>query len=118
MLPGMNSRQMKQMMKRMGVAQTGLEATQVIIKTADKMLVFNNPEVSKVNMMGQETFQVVGVPEEQSLDTTPDINEEDVQTVVDQTGVSVDEAKTAIENANGDLAKAILSLKQDEESSE
>lgn len=115
MMPGMNSRQMRQMMKRMGVAQQEIEATQVIIKTPDKVLVFDNPQVSKVNMMGQDTYQLVGTPEEQLIDTKPEINEDDIKTVSDQANVSEEEAKQAIENTNGDLAEAILSLQKSEE---
>jgi len=106
----MNPRQMRQMMKKMGVAQQEIEAVQVIIKTPDKMLVFDSPQVSKVNMMGQDTYQIVGSPEEQSLDVQPDINEDDVKTVMEQANVDEDQARDAIKNSNGDLAEAILSL--------
>ena len=64
-------------------------------------------------MMGQETYQVVGQAIERELDTTPDINEDDVQTVVSQTGASEEDAKKAIEDAEGDLAAAIMSLAKD-----
>ena len=111
MIPGMNSHQMRQMMKRMGIAQQEIEATEVIIKTSDKVLVFNNPQVSKVNLMGQETYQVVGTPQEQDVDTKPEIGEEDIKTVAEQANVSEDEARQAIEDANGDLADAIIKLK-------
>lgn len=114
MIPGMNSRQMKQMMKKMGVAQQEIEATEVIIKTADTEYVFENPQVSKVNMMGQNTFQVVGTPVERSLDSTPEINDDDVITVMEQTGKSREISKEAIDNAKGDLAEAIINLQSEE----
>ena len=38
----------------------------------------------------------------------PEINEDDVKTVMDQTGISEEEAKKAIEKADGDLAKVIM----------
>jgi nascent polypeptide-associated complex subunit alpha len=110
MIPGMNPRKMQQMMKKMGIAQQDIDATQVIIKCADKELIIDSPQVAKVNMMGQETFQIVGEVQERSLDTTPDINEDDVKTVMDQAKVSQDEAAKAITEADGDLAQAILSL--------
>jgi len=111
MFPGMNSRQAKMMMKKMGIQQQEIDATEVIIRTAEKEIVVVDPQVSKINMGGQETFQVVGTAEERELDTTAEINEDDVKTVVDQTGVSEDEAKKAIEEADGDLAAAIMALK-------
>lgn len=110
----MNKRQMQQAMKKMGINQEQLDASEVIIKLVDKDLIIRNPDVARVNMMGQETFQIVGEVEELERETTPDINEDDVQTVVDQTGVSQDIARRAIEDANGDLAQAILSLQEDE----
>jgi nascent polypeptide-associated complex subunit alpha len=110
MIPGMNPRQMRQMMKRMGVAQQEIEATQVIIKTSDSVIIFNDPQVSKVNMMGQETYQIIGTPEEQSLDTTPEISDEDIKTVMDQANVDEDSAIKSLQESNGDLAEAILAL--------
>ncbi len=112
MIPGMNlnSRQMKQMMKKMGMEQETLDAEQVIIKLADKEIIFNNPEVAEVNMMGQNTFQITGDYEIRDRETTPDIEEEDITTVMEQTHSSREEAIEAINDANGDLAEAILSL--------
>ncbi|MEK6964475.1 MAG: nascent polypeptide-associated complex protein [Nanoarchaeota archaeon] len=111
MFPGVNPRQMKQMMKQMGIQQQEIEAIEVIIRCADKEIVITNPQVSKVNMMGQKTWQVVGEEQERSLNTKPDINEEDVKTVMEQSGCTEEKAKVAIEEANGDLATAILHLK-------
>ena len=56
----MNPRKMQQMMKKMGVAQQDIEATRVIIETPEKNLIIDEPQVAKVNMMGQETLQVSG----------------------------------------------------------
>jgi nascent polypeptide-associated complex subunit alpha len=112
MMSGLNMKNMAKAMKRMGIQQTELEAKQVIIKLEDKEIVFNNPQVSKVNMMGQETYQIIGTPQEQEASTAPEISEDDIKTVMEQTGKSHDESKTAIENNNGDLAAAIMELKQ------
>ncbi len=113
MIPGMNSRQAQQMMKKMGIQQVEVPATEVIIKGEDKDIIITNPQVSKVNMMGQETFQVVGEVHEQERSSTPDISEDDIKMVVDQTGRSAEEAKKAIEESQGDLADAILKLKEE-----
>ena len=50
MIPGMNSRKAQQMMKRMGIPQQEIDATEVIIRTAEKEIVIKDPSVSKVNM--------------------------------------------------------------------
>jgi len=113
MIPGMNPRKVQQMMKQMGIQQQDIPAIEVIIKTRDKEIVITNPSVAKVNMMGQETFQISGEVHERSISTTPDISEEDVKTVMDQVSVSEEKAREAIEEANGDLAEAIMNLNQD-----
>ena len=111
MIPGMNSRKAAQLMKRMGIQQTEIPAEEVIIRTSDKDIIISNPQVSKVNMMGQQTFQVVGEIEERERTGTPDISEDDIKTVMDQTGADEETARSAIMQHNGDLAEAILELK-------
>jgi len=110
MFPGMNPRQMQQAMRKLGIQQVEIDATEVIIKTPEADLIIKNPQVSKVNMMGQQTYQIVGEVEERERKV--EINEDDIKTVAEQTGVSEEEAKKAIEETNGDLAEAILKLKQ------
>ena len=113
MIPGMNmnSKQMKQAMKRMGIEQETIEdVEQVIIRMSDKDLVFSNPEVAQVNMMGQETFQITGDFSVEEKDVAPEIENEDIETVMEQTHSSREEATEAIKQANGDLAEAIMSL--------
>jgi len=108
----MNSRQMQQAMRRLGVQQVEIDATEVIIRTAEKELVFHKPAVAKINMMGQESFQVVGTPIERSVDTAPSISHADIETVAEQAGCSHEAAEQAVRNANGDLAEAILKLRK------
>ena len=111
MIPGVNPRQMQQMMKRMGINQQEVsDAQQVIIRCNAREIVIDNPQVSKVNMMGQETWQIVGHAEERSLSSTPEIQEEDIEAVVAQAGCTPDEARAALEEHKGDLAAAILAL--------
>jgi len=111
MFPGMNPRKMQQMMKRMGIQQNEIEAYEVIIKTKEKEIVITNPSVSKVNMMGQQTYQVVGEETERLTSSEPDINDEDVKTVMEQADVTEEKAKQAIKKHKGNLAEAIMELK-------
>ena len=106
----MNPRKMQQMMRQMGIKQEEIPAIEVIIKTKDKEIVISNPSVQKVNAMGQETFQISGDIQEKELSTTPDISEEDIKTVMEQAGVDQETAKEAIEEAEGDLAEAIMNI--------
>lgn len=107
----MNPRDMQKAMKKLGIKQEEIDAQEVIIRTPDKEIIISNPQVSKVNMMGQETFQIVGDFEERPISSEPEINDEDIKTVVEQTGSSEEKAKEAIEKNDGDLAKAIMELK-------
>jgi len=111
MFPGIDPRMMKQAMKRMGIQQQEIDAVEVIIKTSDKEIIVTNPSVSKINMAGQETFQIVGNIEERAASTEPDISEDDIKTVMEQANCPEEEAKTAIKANKGDLAAAILSIK-------
>jgi len=83
---------------------------QVIIRLKDKDLIFDDPQVSKVNMMGQQTWQVTGEFTEQERSAEAEIKDEDINTVMEQTGKSREEAVQAIKDASGDLAQAILNL--------
>lgn len=113
MIPGLNPRKMQQMMKQLGIQQEDIPANEVIIRTAEKEIVITSPSVAKVNMMGQETFQISGDINERSFSITPDISEDDIQTVVEQTGVDKEAAKKAIEKHQGDLAEAIMDLQEE-----
>lgn len=109
MLPGLNPREMQKAMKRLGIRQEEIDAQEVIIKTSDRSILIKNPHVSKVNMMGQETFQVSG--EITEIDNSAaDISEDDIATVMEQTGCAREEALEALEQSNGNLAEAILKL--------
>lgn len=101
---------MKQAMKRMGIKQEEIEATEVIIKTPDNEIVILNPQVSKVNAMGQETYQVVGEAHERERSSGTDISEDDIKTVMEQADCEKDKAEKALKASNGDIAEAILSL--------
>ena len=107
MIPGMNPQMMKQAMKKMGMKQEEINAHEIIIKCADKNLIIRNPEVMKITMMGQESLQITGTIEEETL-----LNHEDIQTVAQQAAVSEEKAREALEAENGDLAAAIVRLQE------
>lgn len=111
MMPGINPKQMNKMMRSMGIKQEELDAKEVVITLADKELIIHNPQVAKVTMAGQTTFQVMGQVEERLK--RPEISEEDIRTVLDQVDVTEDEAREALLNADGDIAQAILDLQKE-----
>ncbi len=114
----MNPREQKRMMQRMGMNMDSVaDVEQVIIRTSSKKITIEQPEVAILEMQGQKIFQVIGgkvtegVPERAAPSASKTVvAEADVQLVADQTGKSVEEARKALEECEGDLAKAILLL--------
>lgn len=121
MFPGfpggkIDPRMMKQAMRKMGIDEKELEGVQeVIIRFSDKEIVVSPAAVSQISAMGNLSWQVQGKATERSLDTKPSISDEDVETVMEQTGVDAETARDAIEAAGGDLAAAILELSKKDE---
>ena len=121
----MNPRKMQQMMEQMGIDVDELDATEVVISLEDgSELVFSDPDVTKMDARGQETYQILGDPSEREGaagavesgdDESADEGDEgipqgDVDIVVQRAGVPEDEAREALEAADGDLAAAIERL--------
>ncbi len=102
---------MNALMKQMGMAQTEIDASRVIIEKNDGgKLVIDNPSVVKIRMQGQESFQISGHAEEvEGSGFESGISEEDVKAVMEKTGVSEEKARESLEKT-GDLAEAILEL--------
>ncbi len=115
----MNPREQKRMMQRMGMNMDSVpEVQQVIIRTADKDIVIDEPEVAILQVQGQKMYQVIGGQVSEQAPSArgaaaaakPAFSDEDVQLVADQTGKSLAKAKEALQECGGDLAKAILLL--------
>jgi nascent polypeptide-associated complex subunit alpha len=105
MMPKMNPRKMKKMMRQMGMESEELDATEVIIKLKDGEIVIENPQVTIVTAMGQRTYQISGDEKTEAV-----IPEDDIKLVAMQANVSEDEARSALEETDGDLAEAIVLL--------
>ena len=107
MIPGINPKQMQAVMKQMGMSQTDIPSSRVIIEKEDGgKLVINNPSVAKIKMQGQESFQISGDVSEESGEK---FSENDIKVVMEKTNCSEKEAKKALEET-GDLADAIMKL--------
>jgi len=103
---GMDPKKIGAMMSKMGIKQEEIDATRVVIESGDKKIVISNPQVVKITMQGNESWQISG----EALEEAGGISEEDVTMVAEKTGKSKEEAKKALESSNGDLAEAITSL--------
>ncbi len=105
MFGGINPKQMEGMMRKMGISQKEIDSSKVIIEKNDgSKIIINNPNVMKISMQGQESFQISGEVSEEI-----GFSEEDIQTIMEKTGVKRSEAIKTLEKT-GDLAEAILEL--------
>ena len=110
MLPGnINPRQMKAMMKKLGMQVEQIEDVQSIVITTPKgRYIFDAAEVTAMTMQGQTTYQITGEPRFEGA--APEIPKEDVTMVASQANVSEEKAKEALIATKGDIAEAILKL--------
>ena len=129
----MNPRKLNQMMEQMGIDIEELDAEEIVIRTGDEELVFDQPDVQRMDAQGQATYTITGEPETRAAggeEATPlgagdegtidagtgsesggdGIPEEDVGIVAQRTGASEDDAREALEEADGDLADAVSRL--------
>ena len=103
-----NPKMMEKAMKQMGIKSEEILAEEVIIKTSEKEIVISNPQITKINMAGQESFQIAGEISERSSEK---FSQEDIKLIIEQTGASEEDSKQALEET-GDIAAAILKLKK------
>lgn len=96
-----NPKQMEKIAKKMGMQMDNIPATEVIIRTNEKDIVIRSPQVSKIKMQGQETFQISG-----EIIETESSDEEDIQLIIQKTGVSKEKAEELLKET-GDIALAI-----------
>lgn len=107
MIPGMkmSPRMLKQLKKQLKSEEIE-DVEEVIIRTPSKELIFKNPTVTSINMMGQSTYQIIGEPKV----VEKGIPREDILLVAKQANVSEEEARKALEECDGELAEAIIKL--------
>lgn len=112
MFPGIDPKKMQAVMKQMGISQTDIPSSRVIIEKEDgSKIIIENPSVTKIKMQGQESFQIVGDIREESAEDNEENKGEDIKTIMEKTGCSEEEAMAALEKT-GDLAEAILELSE------
>lgn len=102
-------------MKQMGMKMDELgDIQRVILQGPDREIIIEGPQVTSINVQGQKMYQITGGKETKQKiekeEKSPEIPEEDILLVAQQANVSMDKAKNALEQANGDLAQAIITL--------
>ena len=112
------------MMKQMGMNMDELgDIKRVILQGDNKEVVIEGPQVTSINVQGTKMYQVAGGRETErtiqaagAVEVAPVeeerlvLPEEDILLVAQQANVSIDKARAALENSDGDLAQAIIKL--------
>lgn len=112
-LGGMDPRRMKQLMRQMGIKSEELDVKRVVFELAGgSKLVFEGPQVSAIDLGGQKTYTIIGTPKEEKAgpELGRGIPEADAEMVAAQAKVSMEKARGALEETNGDIAEAIQKL--------
>src|SRR5207247_8841834 len=107
-----NPREDNRMKQRMGMQIKQIDdVTRVVIESATKKIIIDEPEVAIVTVQGQTVDQVGGgrTREEGPASASSD---EDAKLVAAQAGVSAEEATNALRPSGGDLAQSIMLLQQ------
>ncbi|MCI2413842.1 MAG: nascent polypeptide-associated complex protein [Candidatus Aramenus sp.] len=108
-------------LERLGIKAENIDAVRVTIETREgKRIVIEEPTVTKTVAMGQEAIVVMGgkarEEEVKERESGAEVNEDDVKFVAEQTGKSLEEARRALIEANGDIAQAIMNLTKEQSS--
>ncbi len=111
-MPNMDPRQMRNLMAKMGITSTELDARRVIIECDDKEIIVENPQITIIEAQGTKTFQVSGKINERARSAAVEITDDDIKIVMERSGKSENDARIALEESNGDIAAAILKLGQ------
>jgi nascent polypeptide-associated complex subunit alpha len=106
-LGGMDPKHMAKLMQQMGIKTDEVNATRVIIEKDGANIVIENPQITKISMKGESTYQISG-KENIQMQTS----QEDINLVMQSCGASETEAKEALKSCNGDIAEAILTLQK------
>ena len=106
----MDNRNARRMMDKLGINMKEIPNVQeVVIRTPEMEMHITNASVSEVNAQGQRMFQVAGEVEEVEIEKKT-FSDEDILLVQQQTGVTKERAVAALEESDGEVARAILKL--------
>ncbi len=115
-MPNMDPRAMRNLMAKMGIKSTELDASEVVIRSAGGEILISNPQVTRIEAQGDVSFQITGDISERkagagSAEEPVEVTDEDIDMVAEKTGVADREAvRKALFEENGNIARAILRL--------
>ncbi len=112
MFPNVDPKKLQGMLDKLGIKSTEIESVQVIIRCNDRDIIVDEPQVTLVEGQGMRSFQISGNVREVDR-SKPEISDDDVAFVQEQTGVRDAElVRRTLEETGGDNAAAILRLKK------
>jgi nascent polypeptide-associated complex subunit alpha len=113
MMPNVDPRQLKRIMDSMGIKSSEIDAKRVVIEGTDRDIIIENPQVTQIDAQGSRSFQVQG--EVKEVDKVKmEISDDDVKLVMEKAGITnPDKARIALEESNGDIAGALINLKDE-----
>jgi nascent polypeptide-associated complex subunit alpha len=112
----LSPKKLDQMMKQVGLSVEEMkDVEEVVIKTADAELVFEDASVTIMDAQGSKMYQITGTPvkrpkRELEPEQEVSISAEDVEIVMEKAGCGAEEAKATLIETRGDLAEAISRL--------
>jgi len=117
MLPT-NVRELKRMLKKYGIDVRELpEIRKVTMSAGGYDIVVKDPQVAVLNV-GQQTIKKrrasgrEKVEKEPETKAFPQVSEDDIQFIMDQTGATRDEVIKTLSEEGGDIARAIMRLQE------
>lgn len=111
MFPNMDPRALKGMLDKLGIKSRSIASKRVLIECGDRDIVVEEPEVTLIEGQGIRTFQITGRISEVGRGSAAEVSEEDVKFVQEQTGKDAALVRKALEETRGDIAEAIIRLK-------
>src|SRR5271170_7580495 len=113
MMPNVDPRQLKRIMDSMGIKSSEVDALRVVIEGKERDIIIENPQVTQIDAQGNRSFQVQGTIKE--VDKVKiEIGDDDIKMVMEKAGITdPDKARVALEEANGDIAGALINLKDE-----
>lgn len=114
----MNVRELKRMLKKYGIDVRELpEIRRVIMSANGYDIVVKDPQVAVLNVGQQTIIQIVcsgleRVEKEPETKAFPQVSEDDIQFIMEQTGATRDEVLKTLLEEGGDIARAIMRLQE------
>ncbi len=112
----LSPKKLNQLMKQAGMSVEEIsDVEEVVIRTTDAELVFEDATVTVMDVQGAKMYQITGMPvkrpkSELESEFEVSISSEDVEIVMEKAGCSEAEAKAVLTETKGDLAEAISRL--------